>query len=118
MQGNATTIRDASLGEISLVPAQHIDIHQDPSSPVARSSYNISAANSVLPEQSQTLQLGTASCQKLPVFEPNSQSIKVPEGIADTMQDGKSHGRKESLNLIGASANGHNSGHHNDRLPQ
>lgn len=110
MQGNATTIRDASLGEISLVPAQHTEIHQDPSSPVARSSYNISAANSVLPEQSQTLQLGIASCQKLPVFEPNSQSIKVPEG--------KSHGRKESLNLIGASANGHNSGHHNDRLPQ
>ncbi len=100
VQGNVTTIRDASLGDIS-----HTNIHQDPSSQVARNSFNISATNSVLPEQNQTQQLnGTVSQEKLPAFQLNRQSMKVSEGIVDVMQDGKSHGRMNSLQ-----------GHHDDR---
>ncbi len=102
MQGSVGTIKDASLGGIS-----HTEIHQDPSGQVAG---NISARNNVLPEQRQTLQLnGTVPQQKLPAFELNCQSIKVSEGIADAMQDGKSHGRMESLHLIG---------HHDDTSPR
>lgn len=101
--GNATTIRDASLGGIS-----HTVIHQDPSSQVAGNSFNISATKNILPEQNQTLQLnGTVSQEKLPAFELNRQSIKVSEGIADVMQDGESHAGMESLQ-----------GHHDDTSPR
>ncbi len=63
VQGSVTTIRDASLGDIS-----HTDDHQDPSSQVVGNSFNMSATNSVLPEQNQTLQFnGTVSQEKLPL---------------------------------------------------
>ena len=60
VQGSVTTIRDVSLGDIS-----HTD---DPSSQVVGNSFNMSATNSVLPEQNQTLQFnGTVSQEKLPL---------------------------------------------------
>ncbi len=63
VQGSVTTIRDVSLGDIS-----HTDDHQDPSSQVVGNSFNMSATNSVLPEQNQTLQFnGTVSQEKLPL---------------------------------------------------
>lgn len=103
VQGNVITTRDASLGGIS-----HTDNHQDISSQVAGNSFKMSATNSVLPEQSQTLQLNnTVSQQKLPAFEVNRQSSKVSEGIADVMQGGSSHGRMESLQ-----------GHHDNTSPR
>ncbi|DBA85600.1 hypothetical protein WJX77_011624 [Trebouxia sp. C0004] len=110
--GTATTIRDAKLSEMSLLPAQHTGIYQDPSSQVAENSFNISATDSLLPGQSQTPQLnGTASRQKLPAFEPDRQMNQESEGIADTMQDGKSYNKMQSLSLIG-----HN-GYHDNRSP-
>lgn len=92
--GSVITIRDASLGDVS-----QTEVYQDTSGQVAG---KISATNSVLPEQRLTLQLDErVSQQKLQAFELNHQSIKVSEGIADAMQDGKSHGRMQSLHLIG-----------------
>ena len=102
VQGNVTTLRGASLGDIS-----HTDIHQDPSSRVAGNNFNISPTNSML-DDNQTQQLnGTVLQEKLPAFELKRQSMKVSEGIADVMQDGKSHGRMESLQ-----------GHHDDTSPR